>query len=502
MPLTDTDGEVLGSLCAIDTSPRDWTEEELADLRDLAAACSAELRLRIVSRHAEQARLQARQAQHQADKLAQTARTTLARSQLLLRAAADFADTIGLLDVRSRVQDLVVGDLKPCYVGLVLLEDGVLRRVADQSGPVEVEREHETYGLGDGWPTARAARENAMVIVTDADFAAGDYSPDAARAFRALNLHTAVTTPLPGTHRLLGVLVLGWDTDYELSVVDRATITALAGYTARAVERALFVDDRVAVAQLLQQAMLTDLPTVEGLETAALYRPAAEQDMVGGDWYDAYPLPRSDHRRSTVAVTIGDITGHDMHAAALMGQTRNMLRQADLDHPGADPARVVNAFEHANNVLDIGVSGTLVHAHLRPDANGDWSFSWTNAGHPPPLVADPDGTTEQLTAHGVLLHPAVPVRPRTTHHHRLTPGTTVLLYTDGLVEEHGDIDIATHHVAALLSAGREQPLTELTNHIVDTVAGQTHRDDLAVLAIRVNRYQPARETGEYATPTR
>jgi serine/threonine protein phosphatase PrpC len=78
----------------------------------------------------------------------------------------------------------------------------------------------------------------------------------------------------------------------------------------------------------------------------------------------------------------------------------------------------------------------------------------------------------------------------------------VLLYTDGLVEEHGDIDIATHHVAALLSSGREQPLTELTNHIVDTVAGQTHRDDLAVLAIRVNRHQPARETGEYATPTR
>ena len=95
--------------------------------------------------------------------------------------------------------------------------------------------------------------------------------------------------PLPGITGMLGTLVLGWDTPHQVDVSERAVLTAIAGYTARAIERALYLDQRVTVATQLQQAMLTDLPAVWAL-LSALYRPAAAGELVGGDWYGAYPL--------------------------------------------------------------------------------------------------------------------------------------------------------------------------------------------------------------------
>lgn len=108
MPLTDGQGHTLGSLCAIDQQPRDWSAQELSDVSDLAAGCSAELQLRIMSGRAQQAQEQLQVA--------------LQRSELLLRAAEDLADTSGLIEVRRRVRDLVTSDLKPSYVGLVLID--------------------------------------------------------------------------------------------------------------------------------------------------------------------------------------------------------------------------------------------------------------------------------------------------------------------------------------------------------------------------------------------
>ncbi|MFF8574117.1 GAF domain-containing SpoIIE family protein phosphatase [Streptomyces sp. NPDC015408] len=492
VPLTDDAGRVLGSLCAIDTRPRQWSAEDLAALRDLAAACSAELRLRIASSQRELARRGEARARERADVMQQGTRTALKRSQLLLRAADALADTTGLSEVRQRVSELVSGDLKPHYVGLVLAERRRMRRLIDRTGIAPVEYSHETYSIDSAWPTARAARERRTVIVHSPEELAAEYGPEAVAAFGQLGLHTAVCVPLPGTVNSLGTLVLGWDHPYEIDVLEQAVLASLAGYTARAVERALYVDDRVHVAHQLQEAMLTDLPAVDGLDSAALYRPAAQADMVGGDWYDLYILPSAPDRGAgpaTVALTIGDITGHDMHAATLMGQTRSMLRQADLDHPGKDPAHIVRALEHANRELLIGSSGTLVHTHLRPCPPPDaatWEMTWTNAGHPPPLLALPDGTTELLHDHGALIHPALDPSGRTSHRRVLDPGTLLLFYTDGLVERRGtDIDTLTDRAARILTTHRRDDLPALLSHLVDTVAGTTAPDDIALLAVRV-----------------
>ncbi|MEJ8640001.1 SpoIIE family protein phosphatase [Streptomyces sp. MS2.AVA.5] len=127
---------------------------------------------------------------------------------------------------------------------------------------------------------------------------------------------------------------------HEIDIIEQAVLASLAGYTARTVERALFVDHRIHVVHQMQQAMLTTLPHIHDLEGAALYRSAAEAELVGSNWYDLYPLPTAadgDRTTATLAATVGDVTGHGMRATVLMGQTCSMLRQAGLDHPGQRP---------------------------------------------------------------------------------------------------------------------------------------------------------------------
>ncbi|MEW2313896.1 GAF domain-containing SpoIIE family protein phosphatase [Streptomyces bauhiniae] len=493
MPLTDDDGHVLGSLCAIDTQPHVWSPDELEILEDLAAACSTELRLRIVSRQREAARRGEAEARRAADTAHQRARTSLERSQLMLRAADALADTSSLADVRQQVRDLITSDLKPVYVGLTLVETDRMRRLVDRTGNAPpVEHTYETYPLNSAWPTARAALENRTIVIHDPGEPAAGYGDDAVAAYRKLGLHTAVCVPLPGTVVPLGTLVLGWDRPYEIDVMEQAVLSVIAGYTARAVERAQFVEHRIDVAHQLQQAMLTDLPRVDGLESAALYRPAASAELVGGDWYDLYTLARGadgEQKAATVALTIGDITGHNMHAATLMGQTRSMLRQADLDHPGSSPAHIIAALEHANLALDVASSGTLVHAHLRPDRSapaGSWEMSWTNAGHLPPLLALADGTVERLDAHGPMMHPALGLPPRRTHRRTLEPGSLLLFYTDGLVEHRGhDLDALTERTGTLLGTHRDDDLNALLTLLADHVAGPSPGDDIALLAVRI-----------------
>ncbi|MFD3415075.1 SpoIIE family protein phosphatase [Streptomyces cyaneofuscatus] len=507
MPLTDGDGHVLGSLCAIDTEPRQWTQQELALLEDLAAACSAELRLRIVSRQREHA-------YGEAATSARRYRNALDRSQLLLSAAATLSETTALAEVGQVVRDLVTSDLKPVYVGLVLVDNagkGRLRRLVDETGSAPMEHAHETYDLDSGWPTARAARENRTITVTDEAELRRDYAPEAVEAFHSLGLSSAVCVPLPGTVVPLGTLVLGWDEAHEIDIVEQALLAALAGYTARAVERALFVENRVTAARQMQEAMLTDLPHIEGVELAALYRPAAATDLVGGDWYDAYPLPGAGEGAEdspapdVLALSIGDITGHDLRAATLMGQVRSMLRQADLDHSGSGPARAVTAFEHANTHLDIGVSGTLIHAHLRPcpaPQEASWELTWTNAGHPPPLITTPGAPGRRLHEHGTLVYPGLAGPERTENRITLPPGSALLLYTDGLVERTGQtMTEAIDLTAQLLTGHSHRPLPELLNTIMEQVPAPDPGDDIALLALRIPATQPPRTIQAAATPT-
>ncbi|MFF0216028.1 GAF domain-containing SpoIIE family protein phosphatase [Streptomyces vinaceus] len=490
VPLAGGSGQLLGVLAVVDDRPRPWTADEVRDLSDLAAACSAQIRARMRAESGRRAQEEAEEAVDVAQAAAAGLRSLLGRSQLLLRAAEDLADTSGLDEVRHRVGDLVSGDLKPSYIGMALVQHGWLRRIADPvGGDQPIEQVPEAYALSSRWPSARAARENRMIVIGDRSEITAAYAPEAVAGFDSLGLSTAVCLPLRGTRAVLGTLVLGWESPYDIDTAERAVLTTLAGYAAQAVERALHLDERITVARQLQQAMLTELPAVAGLELAALYRPAARDDLVGGDWYDAYPLPSASGAEpgGALAVTVGDITGHDMQAAAVMGQIRSMLRQADHDFPGRGPDQSMTAVERAWLRLGIEASCTMIHAHLTPDLDGSWHLKWSNAGHPPPLLADPDGTVEHLVRHDVLLHPALPCKPRTCDTRTVKPGSILLLYTDGLVERRGRdigarIELLGQQLATL---SPHVPLEPALRQLLHVVGPAEPDDDTVLLGLRV-----------------
>lgn len=480
MPLTDEDGHVLGTLCAVDDQPHSWTEHELTVLGGLAQSCSTELRLRLLHRQVERERARA-------DHLHAEVETALARSQLLLAASEAFTNTRSLADIRARVSDLISSELAPVYVGMLLTSQTgtALEQV------VEPGADHQWTQLPFDAPAvaALAARERRIVHYPDRATYDHDVAPELQPAYRDLGLHALTCVPMLSGADVLGVLAIGWDRPRQLEVAERAVFATIAGYAARALERARVLQDRIAVAARLQQAMLTDLPDVPGLEMAARYVPADAEERVGGDWFDVVSLPPSPRRPDpAIAITVGDVAGHDMDAAARMGQLSSMLRQAVWDAPSDSPSAAVTALERASVGLGRDTVCTLIHARMTRllDGTDQWSLSWTNAGHPPPLVATPDRGVLMIEEHDLLFGYGPTDEPRHDQRLVLTPGTTVLLYTDGLIERRDrDIDQGIEQLRHTLAATADRPPHEIVDRVLNELTGGRSQDDVVVLAIRV-----------------
>jgi serine phosphatase RsbU (regulator of sigma subunit) len=295
-----------------------------------------------------------------------------------------------------------------------------------------------------------------------------------------------VAVPLPGGSGPIGAVVLGWPVPHAVEPADLLTIATIAGYAGQALDRARVLHHRISVARELQNAMLTTLPKIDGLPMAARYVPADARENVGGDWFDAAPLVDPLHPDVQIlAVSVGDIIGHTLHAATIMGQVRSMLRQSAWDHPGGPPSLILGAFETANLGLDLTAGGTTVVTHLCRSRGGDWTMTWTNAGHPPPILLLADGTTELLSEHDALFGFALTSSlPRRDHQRDIAPGSTLFLYTDGLVEcRDSDIDTGTDALLAVLDEVRDRTPQEIVDATVSRLAADSP-DDVVAFAIR------------------
>jgi serine phosphatase RsbU (regulator of sigma subunit) len=290
---------------------------------------------------------------------------------------------------------------------------------------------------------------------------------------------TAVVLPLTADGRAVGVLTLYLDPGRTLDDDDLAAAREVAAQAGRAVDRVHRQSEQAKLAEGLQRSLLTDLPTIAGAQVVARYVPAAEAARVGGDWYDAFL-----HTDGDPVVVIGDVTGHDTAAAAEMGQLRGLLRGI-AHYSGAGPAEVLRGLDAAMAAMHTGTLATAAIARLE---DGGTRLRWASAGHPPPLVADPDGTVTVLAdGLGDLLLGVDPTTVRRESTVPLRPGAVVLLYTDGLVERR-DCDVDTgvgrlrRHLAAL--AGR--PLEQLADELLARMLPATPGDDVALVAICVH----------------
>ena len=238
-----------------------------------------------------------------------------------------------------------------------------------------------------------------------------------------------------------------------------------------------------AVSLALQAAMLTHLPACDQLQLAARYLTAAELDQVGGDWYDALVLPNG-----STTLVIGDVVGHDIKAASVMGQLRNLLRALlwDRDEP---PSAIVARLDRAIRDLQIDTMASAVvlsveQAPAREPA-GSVLLRWTNAGHPAPVLIHADGTAVTLDDTTDVQLGVLPDTVRRDQTHVVPPGATLLLYTDGLIEtRHESIDTGQRRLLAAAHDHHRLEPDALLDAVLADMVGDHPGDDVAALAVR------------------
>ncbi|MGW5201113.1 PP2C family protein-serine/threonine phosphatase [Streptomyces spiralis] len=267
------------------------------------------------------------------------------------------------------------------------------------------------------------------------------------------------------------------DDGQPFDVHDENVLIALASAAGIAIERVrLFERIRVGAEQF-QRLLLPTLPDLRPFTAAAIYRPAAEPSQLGGDWYDAIPLPGN-----VVAVVIGDVVGHDLQAAAAMAATRNMLRALVLDR-SQPPGAVLTQLDRSLETIANSRVTTTALARIEPEGPG-WRLRWSTAGHVPPLLLTPERRAVYLVG-----EPGLPLGvdtglPRPDHSRFLPPDATVVFFTDGLIEDPGDpIDKSLDELAELAVAHADLPLADFVRVLADHHPSDGH-DDMAILALR------------------
>ena len=430
-----------------------------------------------------------RAAQERADRAA-------ARLELLVEVSAALAETLEPRAAVARLARLVVPALADwCLVSLVD-DDGsvrdvgwwhadpalrpVLERYAQLRQAALSDRSFVAAALRTGRPAhidAEAARRVREVLDDE----------EARQLLDVLAPDTGAVLPLRGRGRTLGLLsVFRGRGGPPVGDDDLATAEEVAARAGLALDNARLYDQQKRLSEDLQRGLLTDPPEPDHAQVVVRYAPAAEAAQVGGDWYDAFLQPSGD----TVLV-IGDVVGHDSAAAAAMGQLRGLLRGIAF-HSGSGPAAVLAGLDAAMEGLQVETTATaaVVRLEQTPDerSRGVSRVRWSSAGHPPPMVIGPDGSV--LVLSGVQADLLLGIDPGTRRVESVLTvdrGTTVLLYTDGLVERRDQsLEAGLALLRDALAELAPLPLEELCDALLARLLPARAEDDVALVAVRLH----------------
>ncbi|NUQ95090.1 MAG: SpoIIE family protein phosphatase [Streptomyces sp.] len=258
---------------------------------------------------------------------------------------------------------------------------------------------------------------------------------------------------------------------------DEDIAVTLAGAAGIAIENVRLYEQLRESAEHFQRLLLPTLPDLRPFTGAAIYQPAPTPGHLGGDWYDALWLPDN-----ACAAVIGDVVGHDLHAAAAMAQTRSMLRALLYDRL-TPPSRILHQLDCTlHDITDLPVT-TACLARIEPESDR-WTLRWSTAGHLPPLLITPGRHTQYLQADPGLPLGVDPGHPRPDHTHPLGTDSTVVFFTDGLIEDPArTVEEGMAALAALAAAYAHLPLQDFVATLADHHPSDGH-DDMAILALR------------------
>jgi serine phosphatase RsbU (regulator of sigma subunit)/PAS domain-containing protein len=391
----------------------------------------------------------------------------------LMHLAATLTEAAGVRDVVSLVSDQIVPAFGSHAVALFTAEEGRLH-VAGHSGyGAEVMTRLDGLPMSSQAPVARVLSTGFPSFFASFEELQRAYPPAAPLD----GMDAWAFLPLIASGRTVGSLVLGYERPRPFNQEERAVLTSLAGLIAQALDRARLYDSKHRLAHTLQAGLLPHaLPPIPGLEVAARYLPATPGIDVGGDFYD---VVRCGDGRA--GVTIGDVQGHNVQAAALMGQVRTAVHAHAT--AGVSPGDVLTRVNRLLTDLNPGLFTSCLFAET--DLAGHRARLAT-AGHLPPLLRRPGGPTEVLSLAPDLLLGIDPGATYATTTISFPPGSVLVLYTDGLVEAPGtDVDEATEVVAGLVERARDDSMEGLADSLVrHATRTRSRNDDVALLLLR------------------
>jgi phosphoserine phosphatase RsbU/P len=322
--------------------------------------------------------------------------------------------------------------------------------------------------VGDGF-AGKVAATNAPIIVDRID-----ETNVASPVLRAKGLTTLVGVPMRAGGEVTGVLHVGTYAQRHFAEQDVALLQLVADRAALASQAQQSLTDRAATLALQRSLLPTLLPRPEGIDLAARYLPGHNLG-VGGDWYDVFTLP-SGH----LGIVVGDVSGHGLRSAVVMGRLRSALRSYALDHD--DAAEVLYRLDRKITHFEAGNMATVIYALLDPERN---RLVVSSAGHPPPVMAHPTGAPCPL-----VIPTDAPVgagwqRLRHNTTIDLPEGSTIVFYTDGLVERRGEvIDQGIQRLCKAVDAAPAEIVCRTVMARMDVASAE---DDIAILAIHRQR---------------
>jgi sigma-B regulation protein RsbU (phosphoserine phosphatase) len=377
-----------------------------------------------------------------------------------------------LATLLDRIRDLMDVDTAV----FLLLDPHAQQLIATASWGLEEEvRQGFRVAVGHGF-AGRVARDRAPVILDEVT-AADVVSP----ILRAKGVRSLLGVPILQRGDLVGVLHVGSLRPRAFSTDDIKLLQLVADRASLAGQIRSHDVDRTAALALQRSLLPTRLPEVAGVELAARYVPGHDAG-VGGDWYDVFTLPSG-----WLGVVVGDVSGHGLRSAVVMGRLRSALRAYALIC--ADPADALSHLDRKINHFEAGSLATVLYAMIAPDRA---SMLVSLAGHPPPMLARAGGATAQVPVPTDF--PLGLGRPRQNRRNTtiaFAPGDLLVCYTDGLVERRGEL--IDEGLERLRAAVTPSPAEEVCATLMASLGLEQRTDDIALLALRRSGARPATE---------
>jgi len=388
----------------------------------------------------------------------------LRRIQSVTDASLAHLEIDELLDtLLERTRDILEADT----AAVLLIDRAAQEMVATAAKGIEEEvRGGVRIPIGQGF-AGRVAAEGKAVILDNVD-----HTNVRNPILLDLGIRSLLGVPLIADGDTIGVLHVGTLGSRSFSEQDAELLQLVADRAALVINTSVLKQEQ-RVATALQRSLLPRLPDISGLEIAARYIPGRAR-LVGGDWYDLFLLPTGH-----VGAAIGDVVGHGLPSAIVMGRLRNALRAYALD--SNDPTVVLARLDEMVSHFETDEMATVLYGVIDPDRR---RMTCSSAGHPFPFIASPSGEAAMVDAHADPPIGSGSGVKRHAHDVPLPAGSTAYFFTDGVVERRGEhIDVGLERLRETVMAG--SPHRGCTRIVTRLMGDDQLEDDFAVLAIHV-----------------